>query len=145
MPTRLVYTMLLALVACRVPDEVEVRGDYRMEQFRGGQPEIDYTGPSLGLSGRWYLSPRPVSISLDTDSKIFLQGTSKGDSTPVSVHVEKQTSEEGGMVEKTVGALEKAGKDKDGNWTVEGVFALLIIAVVVVTLLFWLNKRKDPK
>ena len=139
---RLVF---LILMSCTAPDDLTVGGGWRDEElsWNGGANGVtDYVGPSLAVSATWHLKPREVVLNLSHDTKLFMQGDRPAQ--PVSVHVEKQTDDQKGVVESTVGALERAGKDKDGNWTGMGVLALLILAALVAGILFYLNRKPKP-
>lgn len=135
---RTLALLLLALCACRAPDDISTGIGWRDEEFGGHfTPSTDYTGGQVWVSGTWHLTPQPVSLSLDTDTRLFLQGERPANGGPVSVNVEKPDAPK-----SVIGELAEAGKDKDGNWTRDGVFALLILAAVAVV--FLLAKR-SPK
>jgi hypothetical protein len=125
-----------------VPDEIQTGVGYRDEQFRGGSPSIDYTGPSGWIAGTWHMAPRQTVVTFDTDTRLFLLGerTAKGDSGPVSVHVEKPDAPKGILGE--LGDLTEKAKDKDGNVTGYTVLLILALAGMAGVVLYFANRKK---
>lgn len=140
--------IVAVLASCAAPDSISAGVSQRFETFdqAGGILDSDYSGQQFYISGTWQLKPTPMVLSYSPDTKLFLANDSAlrgaiGDPTTVHVNTPKHDAPKGVVGE--VGDLLERGKNADGDYTLPGVLALLVVALLATVLMMLRSKPKD--
>jgi hypothetical protein len=136
---RLAVLLLACLAACRGPDTVRSGVGYRDEELAwdgGSGGATDYGGGQAWVEVEWYLAPRPVVMSYDTDTRLFLQGDRPAQA-PVAVNV--AGDESSSVIGDTV-KLAKHARNPDGSFSWEGV--VLVVSLAGLGALIWYASRR---
>jgi hypothetical protein len=144
----IILAALAAVAGCRLPDAIETGISHRNEAFGGSSGIIheDYTGQQLWVGATWFLRPRETVVRLDAETRLWATETVRhktpsGDKpTEVNVNLPKSPDAPKGVVGE-VGDLLDRGRNEAGDYTMEGVLALGIVALLAVLLVLLRPKQ----